>query len=105
MSLQATGLPDLKLLKVKTARFAQIVERCGAPEVYTLWQTPAADRRFQTLLKNDRVMTIRPRENGADFGEVGFAKSKTATYLAFPKSLKRFGDKCIVGIKWNLVKS
>ena len=95
----------MKLLKVKTVRFAQIVERCGEPEVYTLWQKPAADGHFQTLLKNERLMTIRPRASGADFGEVGFAKSKTATYLEFPKSLKRFSDKCIVGVKWELVKS
>ncbi|MDQ6810178.1 MAG: hypothetical protein M3Z64_12270 [Verrucomicrobiota bacterium] len=92
-------------MKVKTVRFAQIVERCGAPEVYTLWQKPAADRHFQTLLKNERLMTVRPRTSGADFGEVGFVKNKTATYLAFPKPLKRFRDKCIVGIKWDLVKS
>ncbi len=93
----------MKLLKVKTARFAQIVERCGQPDVYTLWQQPATDRQFQMLLKNNRLMTIRARESGADFGEVGFAKSKTARYLAFPKSLQRFSAKCIVGIKWDLV--
>ncbi len=95
----------MKLLKIKTVRFSQIVDRCGTPEVYTLWQKLAADRHFQTLLKNDRVMTIRPRATGTEFGEIGFARSKTATYLAFPKSLRRFGDKRIVGIKWDLVES
>src|SRR5438477_8101769 len=30
----------MKLLKVKTARFSQVVEKSGKPEVYTLWQKP-----------------------------------------------------------------
>ncbi|MEY2527820.1 MAG: hypothetical protein QOE73_2591, partial [Verrucomicrobiota bacterium] len=31
----------MKLLKIKTARVADVVERAGKPEVYTLWQKPA----------------------------------------------------------------
>src|ERR1700759_1888865 len=46
----------VKLLKVKTARFAVVVEKCGRPEVHTLWQKPKADRHFQSLLKNNRSM-------------------------------------------------
>ena len=34
----------MKLLKTKTARFSQIIESCGKPQVYTLWQKPSADR-------------------------------------------------------------
>jgi len=30
----------MKLLKVKTVRFAQVIAKCGEPEVYTLWQKP-----------------------------------------------------------------
>jgi len=95
----------MKLLKVKTARFRVVVEKCGGPEVYTLWQKPKADRHFQSLLKNNRVMTIRPSESGTDFGEVGFKEKKGARYLAFPKSLKRFEGQRIVGIDWALVQS
>lgn len=95
----------MKLLKIKTARFADVVDRCGTPEVYTLWQKPAADRHFQSLLKNDRVMTVRTGGETADFGEVGYHASKTATYLAFPKSLRRFEGKRIIGIKWDLLQS
>jgi hypothetical protein len=95
----------MKLLKVKTARFADVVARAGEPEAYTLWQKPAADRHFQSLIKNVRLMTVRSGETGTDFGEVGFHKAKTATYLAFPKSLRRFAEKRIVGIKWDLVKT
>ena len=93
----------MKLLKVKTARFAQMVEECGKPQVYTLWQEPSTDRHLQSQLKNNRVMTIQKSESGTDFGIVGLKDSKDARYLIFPKSLKRFANKRIVGIDWALV--
>jgi hypothetical protein len=95
----------MKLLNVETARFRVVVEKCGAPEVYTLWLKPNADRRFQTLVKNNRIMTIRPSDTGTDFGIVGFHKGKNARYLAFPKALKRFEGKRIVGIDWESVRT
>ena len=95
----------MKLLKVKTARFTVVVEKCGRPEVYTLWQKPKTDRHFQSLLKNNRLMTIRPAGSGTDFGEVGFHQKPGARFLAFPKSLKRFEGERIVGIDWALVQS
>ncbi len=95
----------MKLLKVKTTRFTIIVEKCGRPEVYILWQKPKTDRRFQSLLKNNRIMTVRTTESGTDFGEVGFYQKQGARHLAFPKSLKRFEGHRIVGIDWGLVQS
>ena len=95
----------MKLLKVKTVRFREIVEKCGRPEVHTLWQKPKADRHFQSLLKNNRIMTIRQTESGTDFGEVGFHQKPGARFLAFPKSLKRSEGARIVGIDWSLVQS
>ena len=94
----------MKLLKVKTARFSQVVERSGKPEVYTLWQKPSTDRHLQSQLKNNRAMTILKSPSGTDFGLVGFKESKDARYLIFLKSLKRFADKRIVGIDWALVR-
>ena len=94
----------MKLLKVKTARFAQVAEKAGQPEVYTLWQKPSTDRHLQSQLKNNRVMTILKSESGTDFGIAGFKERKDARYLIFPKSLKRFTDKRIVGIEWALVR-
>jgi hypothetical protein len=93
----------MKLLKVKTARFSRVVEKCGDPEVYTLWQKPGADRHLQSRIKNNRVMTIQESGSGIEFGIVGFREKKGATYLVFPKSLKRFADKRIVGVNWALV--
>ena len=45
-------------------------------------------------------MTIQKIESGTDFGIMGFKERKGATYFVFPKSLKRFEDKRIVGIDW-----
>ena len=36
---------------------------------------------------------------------VGFKERKSASYLVFPKSLKRFENRRIIGINWGLVKS
>jgi hypothetical protein len=94
----------MKLLKVKTARFSQVVEKCGKPQVYTLWQKPPADRHLQGQIKKNRMVTILKSESGTDFGMVGFKQRKGATYLVFPKSLKRFADKRIVGIDWSLIR-
>ena len=94
----------MKLLKVKTARLSEIVERCCKPQVYTLWQKPSTDRHLQSQLKNERVMTILKSDSGTDFGVVGLKESKDARYLIFPKSLKRFADKRIVGIDWEIVR-
>ena len=94
----------MKLLKIKATRFAQVVENCGKPEVYTLWQKPAQDRRLQSEIKNNRVMTVQRSDAGSEFGIVGFAESKGARYLVFPKSLKRFENQRIVGIKWDRTK-
>ena len=95
----------MKLLKVKTARFAQVLEKAGKPEVYTLWQKPAQDRHLQSEIKNNRVMTIQKSEAGSEFGMVRFKEYKGASYLIFPKSLKRFENKRIVGINWDLIKT
>jgi hypothetical protein len=95
----------MKLIKVKTVRFTAVVEKCGKPEVHTLWQKPKADRHFQSLLKNHRVMTVRPTQSGTDFGEIGFHQKPGARFLAFSKSLKKFEGNRIVGIDWGLVES
>jgi hypothetical protein len=94
----------MKLLKIKTARFSQVIESWGKPQVYTLWQKPSADRHLQSQIKSHRVMTILKSESGTDFGIIGFKESKESRYLIFPKSLKRFAEKRIVGIDWALVR-
>ena len=94
----------MKLLKTKTARFSQVVENCGKPQVYTIWQKPSADRHLQAEIKKHRVMTILKSDSGTDFGVGGFKESMEARYLIFPKSLNRFSDRRIIGIDWSLVR-
>ena len=94
----------MKLLETTIARFASVVEACGAPQVYTLWQPPGKDRQLQTRIRQTRIMTIQRTGGGSDFGCVGFLERKGAIHLQFPKSLKRFQDQRIVGIKWELVQ-
>ena len=94
----------MKLLKIKTARFSQIIESSGKPQVYTLWQKPSADRHLQAQIKKNRVITILKSESGTDVGIIGFKESREARYLIFPKSLKRLAEKRIVGIDWALVR-
>lgn len=48
-------------------------------------------------------MTILKTESGTEFGIAGFKEKKGATYLVFPKSLKSFVDKRVVGIDWTLI--
>ena len=99
-----SGDSQMKLLKTKTARFSQLIESCCKPQVYTLWQKPSADRHLQSQITNNRVMTILKSESGTDFGIVGFKETKEARYLIFPKSLKRFAKKRVIGIDWALVR-
>jgi hypothetical protein len=94
----------MKLLKTKTVRFSHVIEKCGKAQVYTLWQKPSTDRHLQAQLKNNRVMTILKTESGTDFGITGFKERKGATYLVFPKSLKQFTDRRVIGIDWKLVR-
>jgi hypothetical protein len=94
----------MKLLKTKQTRFTELVDTAGKPEVYTLWLEPKKDKKFQTLLRNNRVMTVLSTEGGSDFGIVGFQKRPGARFLVFEKPLKRFVDHRVIGIKWELVK-
>jgi hypothetical protein len=50
-------------------------------------------------------MTVQRSDSGTEFGIVGFKEAKGASYLIFPKSLKRFENKRIVGTNWELVKT
>jgi hypothetical protein len=91
----------VKLLKTRNTRFSEIVAASGRPEVYTLWLDPKSDRQLQKLIKAQRVVTVLKSDAGTDFGQVGFKEKKGATYLTFPKSLKRFENHRIIGIKWD----
>ena len=89
----------------KTARFKDLVEKCGTPEAYTAWVDPKRDRRFQAAWRENRVLTIQQNATGQtkDFGLVGFHKEANVTYLLFPKPLTEFEGRKIVGIAYEAV--
>jgi hypothetical protein len=87
--------------KTKTARFTAVVSKSGRPQTIVLWQDPKRDPGFQSALQNDRIMTVLREPKGKEYGVAGFKRSKTATYLLFPKKLDAFNGKRIVGIKYD----
>jgi cytosine deaminase len=95
----------MELIKVKTARFRDVVSKCGRPEVATLWQDPKKDADFQKALKACRVMSVHQTVVGSkkDFAEVGWVKKGHIALLIFPASLKEFSEKRIIGVDYDLV--
>ncbi len=73
----------MKVLNVKTVRFAEVVEIAGTPESYTLWLKPRADKQLQSLKKNHRIMTIQQTDTGTDFGVTDFASAKARAIWRF----------------------
>ncbi len=95
----------VKLSKTKTARFASVVQSCGRPETFTPWSDPTRDKTFLRAVRQNRVLTIK-HDPGTrrDFGVVGFIKEPRASLLISAKSLRRFQNRRIIGIKYDLLK-
>jgi hypothetical protein len=87
-------------------RFSKLVEAAGKPTVHLLWMDPAKDPVLQKAIKANRVLTVhqRPGDAKADYGTVGFEKNVSGQILIFPKSLKQFSDKRVVGVKYDLLE-
>ena len=87
-----------------TARFSEVVKRCGEPESHLLLIEPSKDRELQAAIKAKRVMTVFQDTVGskADRGAVGFEPGPARQFLIFPKSLRDYEGKDIVGIKYEL---
>jgi hypothetical protein len=90
-----------------TVRFSKIVEAAGKPDVHVLWIDPSKDSVLQKAIKANRVMTIHQQATGAktDFGTVGFEKNVSGQVLIFPKSLRSFENKRVVGVKYELLET
>jgi len=90
---------------MKTARFSELVARCGRPEVHLTWTAPSADHALQALAKKSRVLTVHQHVRGAkkDSGAVGLEEGSDSQFLVFPKSLSAFRGRRIVGIDYDLV--
>ena len=102
MCFRRTGFPPVLSLLVPAYALA------GAPPflVGTASPRPATlSYHLQKQIRQAHIMTLQKSASGSDFGSVGFIERKNAIYLEFPKSLQRFVDQRIVGIKWELLKN
>ena len=91
---------------MKTARFTNVVEKAGEPESHLVLTKPEQDAELGKAIKEHRVMTVFQESVGhhADHGSVGFDPGTNRQFLIFPKSLRSFEGKEIVGIKYGLIK-
>ncbi len=66
---------------------------------------PAKDRELQAEVKAKRVMTVFQDSvgNKADRGVVGFEPGPSRQFLVFPKPLRGFEGRNVVGIKYDLL--
>ena len=93
--------------KTGSVRFTKAVEAAGKPEIVSLWTRPKRDKAFMAAVRQNRVMTVKQETVGSakDFGTIGFFREKNVAYLIFPKSLKEFEGRRIVGIKYDLIET
>ena len=93
----------MEVTHAKTVRFSKLVEEFGKPALYLPLADPTKDPKFKEAAKESRVLTIKqdPTSKQKDFGLIGFLPEKFATYLIFPKSLERFANARVVGIKYE----
>jgi hypothetical protein len=96
---------DRRFEIVESARFMKVVETAGEPEAHLVLTDPRKDRTLQAAIKTNRVMTVFQENAGskADHGVIGFEPGTARQYLIFPKSLRAFEGKKIVGIKYDLL--
>lgn len=91
---------------MKTVRFTEVVKKSGAPEAYTLWTAPKEDAHFQKAVRENRVLSVHQETVGtkADYGEVGEHHDGPTQLLIFPKSLRTFAGRRVVGVKYDLLE-
>jgi len=88
-----------------TVRFSDLVAKGGKPEVHLSWVAPAKDPDLQRALKQHRLVTLHQHARGPrDFGVVGFEPATDAQFLVFPKSLRAFAGRKVIGIKYELLQ-
>ena len=89
-----------------TIRFTEVVKSAGTPEAYLPLADPKHDRDFMRAVKDQRVLSLKQEPTGTkkDFGTVGFVPEKYVSYLVFPRSLKAFEGKRVIGIKYDALQ-
>lgn len=87
-------------------RFTDVVAAAGRPQVHPLWLPPDKDPALKRAVRDCRVMTIHQTRRGTrkDYGTVGLHLEGSTQVLVFPKPLRCFGDRRIVGINYALTR-
>jgi hypothetical protein len=100
------GRPKAESIKMKAARFVNVVEAAGRPDVHVLLTRPENDSTLQAAIKSHRVMTVHQNRirGKADQGTVGFDPGQSRQFLIFPRSISQFAGRSIVAIKYDLLK-
>lgn len=90
---------------MKTVRFASVVSESGVPQIHLSWSSPEKDPALQRALKQQRVMTVHRHTRGAkkDYASVGLEPGRNAQFLVFPRSLRAFRDRRIIGIQYDML--
>ena len=90
----------------ETVRFSELVKAAGLPEVYLPLTDPRHDREFMRAVRSDRVLSLKQEPTGTrkDFGTVGFLEEKFVSCLVFPRSLAKFKNRRVVGIKYDQIR-
>jgi hypothetical protein len=90
---------------LQTARFSVVVGKCGRPSVHLTLTAPAKDPALRRLESQGRVMTILPAPRGAgtDHGLVGIHPAPGVQLFIFPRSVRRFAGKRVVGINYTIL--
>lgn len=92
---------------MNTVRFSEVVNSSGRPDTHLLLTAPAKDKELQAAIKANRVMTVYQGlgSTKTDYGTIGFAEGSSRQFLLFPKTLKPFEGKRVIGIKYDLLES
>ena len=91
---------------METVRFSKVVQASGKPIIHLLWTDPAKDAILKKAIKVARVMTLHQRSatTRTDYGTIGFEKGVPGQILIFPKSLRRFVGKRVIGVRYDLLE-
>jgi hypothetical protein len=89
-----------------SVRFSVVVQTGGQPQLYLPLANPRQDREFMRAVRDERVLSLKQEPTGSkkDFGIVGLVEEKFVSYLVFPKTLRKFAGKRVIGIKYDTLK-
>ena len=94
----------MEVVQNRIARFSELIERCGRPEVHSLRTIAGNLAELNSIRRGHRALTVILDDLAdATFAVVGMFERTRSVVLVFPKSLKEFVDARIVAVRWDLI--